>query len=426
MNIPIPYGSGSLDCAVPDERLRGVFVSSLSGLQAASSQDDIVRSALASPVGSPRLRDLARGRRNIVIITSDHTRPLPSRITMPLLLAEIRSGNPDARVTILVATGMHRATRREELESRFGEEISGNETIVIHDCRDETMTADLGLLPSGGRLLVNRIATAADLLVAEGFIEPHLFAGFSGGRKAVLPGIASYRTVLANHCAAFIGSECARPGVLDGNPIHRDMLHAGRAAGLAFILNVVLDAEKRIVAAFAGDMEAAHREGCALVSQAGSVDALPADIVVTSNGGYPLDMNIYQSMKGMMAAEACCRAGGAIIMASECREGHGSKTFFESFAGMTDPALLEKEILGRDFEHTVPDQWQTQILCRLLRKFTIVFVTKAPKTVVERFGMIHASSFEEALATADRILGRPDATVTVIPDGVSVIVRNVS
>ena len=425
MNIPIPYGSGHLTCTLPNERVRGVFASSLSGLQCATPQDDIVRAAIASPVGSPRLRDLARGLRNVVIITSDHTRPLPSRITMPLMLDEIRSGSPEVRITILVATGMHRETRRAELALRFGEEVFRNENIVTHDCRDETMMADLGLLPSGGRLLVNRLATEADLLVAEGFIEPHLFAGFSGGRKAVLPGIASYRTVLANHCAAFIDSEYARTGMLEGNPIHRDMLHAGRAAGLAFILNVVLDAEKRIVAAFAGDMEAAHERGCSFVSRASAVDALPTDIVVTSNGGYPLDMNIYQSMKGMMAAEACCRAGGVLIMASECREGHGSETFFESFAGMTDPAFLEKEILSRDFEHTVPDQWQTQILCRLLRKFTIVFVSKAPKAVVERFGMIHASSFEEALATADRILGRPDAPVTVIPDGVSVIARNV-
>ena len=222
----------------------------------------LIRDALDAPVDSKPLEDLARGREKICIITSDHTRPVPSKITLPLLLERIRSGNPDAEVTILVATGFHRPTTPDELMEKFGSDIVENEDLVMHySGRDEDMV-NLGLLPSGGKCIINRRAVEADLLVAEGFIEPHFFAGYSGGRKSVLPGVASRTTVLANHCSAFIAHPESRTGNLEGNPLHIDMLWAAEAAGLAFILNVVLDEEKRIVHAVAGHFDRAHRSGC--------------------------------------------------------------------------------------------------------------------------------------------------------------------
>lgn len=159
------------------------------------------------------------GKKDVVIIASDHTRPVPSKIIMPLMLEEIRKGNPDADITILIATGCHRETAKEELVQKFGKDIVDNEKILVHDCDDTTNLVSLGRLPSGGELIINKIAVEADLLCSEGFIEPHFFAGFSGGRKSVLPGIASRKTVLANHRSAFIADDHARTGILEGNPI---------------------------------------------------------------------------------------------------------------------------------------------------------------------------------------------------------------
>ncbi|MBS3939038.1 MAG: nickel-dependent lactate racemase, partial [Peptococcaceae bacterium] len=293
VRVSIPYARVFVDLEVADQNLRGILESKAHHVVATEDQDDLVRRALENPIGSPRLAELARGKTKIVVVTSDHTRPVPSKTTLPLLLEEIRRGNPAAEITILIATGFHRLTTENEMLKKFGEHIVRHEKIVNHDCRDEASLVEVGVLPSGGQLILNRLAMEADLLVAEGFIEPHFFAGFSGGRKSVMPGVASATTVLANHCAQFIASDYARAGVLENNPIHIDMLYAAKKANLAFILNVVIDADKKIVKAFAGDAEKAHLDGCAMVAEMSSVAAVPADIVITSNGGDPLDQNIY-------------------------------------------------------------------------------------------------------------------------------------
>ena len=220
ISIPLPYGKEKMTVDIDENEFlfNGEFVSDAHKFKNESPQEEIVIKSLENPIGSPRLKELAKGKKNIVIIASDHTRPVPSRYMMPAMLKEIREGNPDADITILISTGCHRETTKEELISKFGEDIVKNEKIVIHDCDDKNM-ADLGLLPSGGRLIINKVAVDADLLVSEGFIEPHFFAGFSGGRKSVLPGVASRTTVLANHCSKFIADSNSRAGVLEGNPI---------------------------------------------------------------------------------------------------------------------------------------------------------------------------------------------------------------
>ena len=204
----LPYGKEYLNAQIEEEHLAGVLVSELHSYKAPKSGAELVQEALENPIGSPRLCDMAVGKKNVVIISSDHTRPVPSHIIMPLLLAEVRKGNPDADITILISTGLHRLTTVEELEGKFGKEITDNERIIVHDCDKHEMT-HLGKLPSGGNLIINKIATDADLLIAEGFIEPHFFAGFSGGRKSVLPGVASRETVMYNHNSAFIANAYA-------------------------------------------------------------------------------------------------------------------------------------------------------------------------------------------------------------------------
>ena len=329
--IQIPYGKETQTLHVADEQLQAVLTPRHPAT-ASLSQETLVRQALENPIGSPRLRELARGKREILVITSDHTRPVPSRVTMPPLLAELRCGSPDAHIVILIATGMHRPTTEAELRAKLGDAIVEREEIVVHQAEKTEEMAYFGLLPSGGELWLNRLVAQAELVVAEGFIEPHFFAGFSGGRKSILPGVAARRTVLYNHNARFLQSPLARQGSLAGNPIHQDMLFAAQQAKLAFILNVLIDGDKRVIAAVAGDLEQAHAAGCALSRQLTEVAAVPAEIVVTSNGGYPLDQNVYQAVKGMTAAEACVCPGGAIIMCAALGDGAGGADFYRWFA----------------------------------------------------------------------------------------------
>jgi len=420
--IKIPYGKNFLEAYVAEERLEAVLESRAHHYRPEATEADLVRQALENPIGSKRLRDLAKGCRKVVIIASDHTRPVPTKIMAPQMLAEIRNGSPDADITFLVATGFHRASTQEELLHKFGEEIMKNEKIVVHNCWEQEALVDVGKLPSGGALVINKLAMEADLLVSEGFIEPHLFAGFSGGRKSILPGIVSGVTVMSNHCAKFIAHEKARVGILDGNPIHTDMLYAAQQAKLAFILNAVIDADKRIIKVFAGDREQAHIAGCKFVSGLAKAEAKPADIVITSNGGYPLDQNIYQLVKGLSSAEATCKPNGVIIICAACNDGHGGDTFFKWFQDAPGGArqIMDK-IMKIPSESTIPDQWAAQIIARVLLKHTVILVTdQCDHQIAETIGMKTAYTLEEALKTAGLIVGL-QSKVTVIPDGVAVI-----
>lgn len=419
MRVTLPYGREEMTLELPDERVAGVLVSKMAEYRSHLTQEAWIEQALAHPVGSACLRDLARGKQKVVVIASDHTRPVPSRLLLPPMLREIRLGNPSAEITILVATGCHRGSTREELKVKFGTLVE-KEHIVIHDC-DASPLTKLGTLPSGGECWIHSLVASADLVVAEGFIEPHFFAGFSGGRKSVLPGVAGRATVLANHCAEFISSPYARTGVLSRNPIHRDMLWAAKQAKLAFILNVALNAQKEVIYAVAGDCEAAHREGCAFVLSICRVSPVPAEIVITSNGGYPLDQNIYQAVKGMTAAEASVVPGGVIIMLARANDGHGGEAFYHQLADEPDLSRTLSRFLARDRQQTQPDQWQTQVLIRVLQRASVILVSEAPEEMVRRLHMTPAHSLEEAMALAERRVS-PHYRVTVIPDGVSVIV----
>ena len=419
-----------IEAAVPCHKTQAVFripennfLGSFAPKSEPASADPAaeVRRALENSIGSEPLRNLSAKAENCVIICSDHTRPVPSRYIIPAMLAELRAGNPAIKITLLIATGCHRETSREELIGKFGQDIVDHEKIVIHDSRDDSMLKEAGTLPSGGRLILNKLALETDLLVAEGFIEPHFFAGFSGGRKSVLPGIASRETVLANHCAEFIADPHARTGILENNPIHRDMVYAGEQARLRFIVNTVIDAEKRIVRAFAGDMKAAHAAGVEFCRKQANIEVPEADIVITTNGGYPLDMNVYQSVKGMTAAEAVCRKGGVIIMAAGCSDGHGGESFFKALAEAPSPEAILEQTARTPRNATIPDQWQYQILARILKDHKVIMY--APECSAE---MLHAMKLETA-ATPDEALEKAfaccgkTAKVAVIPEGVSVI-----
>lgn len=425
MQIKLPYSTTGMMLHLEDDLDVEVLASSIESMpKSDKTEDEIVLEAMENPIGSPKLSELSRGKEKVVIICSDHTRPVPSRHIIPFMLKEIREGNPDAKITLLIATGFHRATTREELIGKFGEEIVDREHIVVHDSQDMDAMVNMGVLPSGAPLLINKVAAEADLLVSEGFIETHFFAGFSGGRKSVLPGVSSKVTVLGNHCSKFIHSPYSRTGILENNPIHKDMMAASQMAGQRYIVNVIIDGDKKVVHAVAGDAIKAHEAGCAFLENYCQVTPQRrADIAISTNGGYPLDQNMYQSVKGMTAAEAAAKEDGILIMVSNCGDGHGGEGFYKALRDCESPAALMEEILRVPQDETKPDQWEYQIQARILMKHKVIYVMcEEYRAMAREMGFLTAADVNEALAMALEEKGR-QAHITVIPDGVSVMVK---
>ena len=322
-----------------------------------------------------------------------------------------------------MATGFHRPPTTKELEAKLGKEIAQREEIVVHDAFAPQRNEEIGILPSGAPLVIDRAAVETDLLISEGFIEPHFFAGFSGGRKSVLPGVCDKTTVLGNHCGEFIASEYARTGILEGNPLHRDMVAAAEMAKLAFIVNVIIDEDKKTVAAYAGDFREAHAAGVAFLRKFCEVKAVPGDIVITSNGGAPLDQNIYQCVKGLTAAEASAKEGAVLIMCAGLADGHGGEGFYTSLRDCESPAAHFAQCVATPQNQTIPDQWESQILARILMKHKVIFVSPAcRKELLNEMKLNWAPDLDTALAMAKEEKGE-DAEITIIPNGVSVVVK---
>lgn len=419
--ISIPYGKGQLLWEQPCD---GLLTSRVDELKSEKSGRELVEAAMEHPIGTPKLSELAAGKKTCTIIISDHTRPVPSRDILPPMLRQLREGNHDIQVTLLVATGFHRPTTAAELEAKLGQEIACREKIVVHDAFDAGSNVRIGILPSGAPLVIDRAAVETDLLISEGFIEPHFFAGFSGGRKSVLPGVCDKKTVLGNHCGQFIASPCARTGVLEGNPLHIDMVAAAEMAKLAFIVNVVIDDEKKTVAAFAGDFRKAHEAGVAFLRPYCEVKAIPADIVITSNGGAPLDQNVYQSVKGLTAAEASAKECAVLIMCAELADGTGGEGFYTSLRDCESPAAHFAQCAATPQNETIPDQWESQILARILMKHRVIFVSRPEmETTLLEMKLDYAPDLNTAVAMARQDKGQ-DASITLIPNGISVVIRS--
>jgi nickel-dependent lactate racemase len=421
MKIKLPYGKELLQLELPMERINGILESNLDKYDNEKNQLDIVKESIKNPIGSLKLSELSKSKDKVIIIASDHTRPVPSKIIIPLMLGEIRKGNSNADITILIATGCHRGTTKNELINKFGEDIVSQEKIIVHDCETSEFIS-IGTLPSGGNCLINKLVTDADLVVSEGFIEPHFFAGFSGGRKSILPGVASKETVLANHCSEFINNKNANTGILKDNPIHEDMIWAAKKANLEFIVNVILDSNKKIIHCVSGDVEKAHLAGCNFLLSLCKVKAIPSQIVISTNGGYPLDQNVYQAVKGMTAAEATVRENGVIIMVAKSNDGIGGNYFYNQLSKEKDINKTLEVFLSRSRNETESDQWQTQIFIRILKKAKVIFVSDLNKEEIRKMHMIPAVNIEEALNIASEIVNEKNSKITIIPDGVSVMV----
>ncbi len=418
--IKMPYYKSTMDLHVDEKNLAAVITAKIDEYKSGAGEKELVRQALDNPIGTPRLSELAKGKEKVVLVTSDHTRAVPSKITLPILLKEIRDGNSEADITILIATGLHRPTTVEEQKAMFGEEIVKNEEIVINDAFADEDFVHICSLPSGADFNVHKLAAECDLLITEGFIEPHFFAGFSGGRKSILPGICSAETVNENHSYKAIASPYSTGGVLQRNPIHEDMVFAARKMNVQFTFNVALDADKKIIAAFAGDLIESHEAGCEWIRALSQCEPVTGDIVITSNGGYPLDQNLYQAPKAVSTAQVCAGDDGVIIICASCVDGMGGTHFAELITSGTLEEIEEK-LSKIPPKETIPEQWCVQIYNRILKKHPLIVVTNyLDHDLIRKANMLAASDVNEALEMAYEIKGK-DASVVVIPDGVSVL-----
>lgn len=417
--IELPYCKSTKKLHIEEETLKAVIAAKTKEYVAKKNEIELIQEALDNPIGAPRLRELAKDKKKVVLVTSDHTRAVPSKLTLPILLGEIRAGNPNADITILIATGLHRPTTEAEQRAMFGDEIVDHENIVVNQAFHQEDYSYQGILPSGAELWVNKLAVECDLLLTEGFIEPHFFAGFSGGRKSILPGICNAATVNENHSYKAIASPYANAGVLKHNPIHEDMVEAARRVNVQFIFNVALDENKKVIAAFSGDLEKAHEKGVQFVRSLAQCEPVIGDIVITSNGGYPLDQNLYQAPKAAATAEVCCREGGIIILVASCCDGVGG-THFEKLMKIGNEREIDEFLSKIPPKESIPEQWCAQIFARMLKKHKLILVSDLDPELVKQVNMIPAKSPDEALKMARNIMGE-NAEVVVIPDGVAVL-----
>ncbi len=410
MLVSLPYGHTQLTGHVPKCATTSIVIPKL---WQTASQEKSVEDALRQPIGIPRLRELARESRSAVIVTCDRTRGVPSRVTIPLILKELRSGGMDLdRIIVLVATGLHKGETMTDVTERLGTELVGKLEVIIHDSDDRTRLVELGRLSSGTPLWLNRSVTESDLVIVESNVEPHFFAGFTGGSKVILPGVAGTETILRNHSWKNIDNSASQYGVTE-NPIRADANETLRHLGRAFALNIVLDSQKRIVHVTAGDPISSFNAVAESVRQHSSVQVKDSpDVVITTNGGYPLDRNVYQCVKGITVPERILHGDSRIVMASECMDGVGHPDFLRLLASNTPEVVYDKLRVG---EALIRDQWEVQVLCRILRKIPVCFVTRPElASEIRSMHMDYAQTIEQAL---DSVNLRRGEKVLVLPQG---------
>jgi len=418
VKVHLPYGKNGLDVDLPDHA--DVFLPP--SVDPLADPEAAIHRALVEPIGSPPLRDLIRPFDSVAIVISDITRPVPNRTLIPPILETLAAADiPPERVVIVNGTGMHRANSRDELAIMLGEEVVDNYRIVNHDARDRSA---LVYLPANGRsaeVRVNRDYLEADLKILTGFIEPHIFAGYSGGGKAILPGICGAETILSNHSFAFLADPNATWCRADDNPLFQDIRKVALATRPSFIVNVTLNEKKVITGVFAGEMVAAHDAGIAQAARQ-ALKPIPHlyDIAVTTNMGWPADLNLYQSMKGMSVAAQAVKKGGKIVIAAECAEAIGNDDFLAVLrSGPSYPALMEK-IGAPGF--AADEQWGVQCIGMVWERAEIHLYSAMSREVVEDEAHLHYCADVSATVAAlaeefRRANGGREPAICVLPYG---------
>ena len=409
MKVKLAYGREGLEVELPDERTTVIEPTFVPGLPDAKGA---ILTALRNPIGTLPLRRIVEPTQSVAISVCDITRPMPSKTLLPLLLGELRHVPPE-NITILIATGTHRTNTEEELAEMLGKEVVDKYRVVNHDGFDDDSLEEIGSTDSGIQVLLNRRWVESDIRITTGFVEPHFFAGFSGGPKMVAPGLAGFPTIMRLHDAAMIGHPNARFAITVGNPIHDAIREIARMSGVDFSVDVTINRDKRITSVYAGELFAVHKAACA-VAQRLAMQPVPApfDLVLTTNSGYPLDQNLYQAVKGMSAAAQVVCDGGRIICAAECSEGvpeHGQ--YRDILASCGSPAEVLEMIQQTEYERH--DQWQAQVQAQIQMKADVYLkssylteqqVTDAHLTPVGRI--------EDTIEDCG-----PDASICVLPEG---------
>jgi nickel-dependent lactate racemase len=412
MNIKLDFGKKGLSVSLPDRNIREVL-ELLDEPGLLNPQAELVKK-LEGSKNSRSFEELCKGRRHACIVVSDRTRPVPNHILLPPLLGVL--DRQDIRTTILIACGMHSPTEGDDLKALLGREIYENCEIVNHRGGDELEIVFAGKSRKGVDIHINRHYMEAVLRILTGFVEPHFMAGFSGGRKAVCPGICGTETMKFVHSAEMMAHERSAPGVIDGNPFHEFALETAKIAGVDFIVNVTLNRAKEITGIFTGDLEAAHSEGMEYCRKNASVSfASESDIVITTNSGFPLDQDLYQSVKGMVSALPVVKKGGTIIIAAECAKGIGSGNFRRMLFEMKDAASFNANIRRPGF--FCIDQWEVQELLKVFAKAKVKLVCSGIEAAdVRKCGIMPAGSVEQAVSECLAEYGE-NASITVIPSG---------
>jgi nickel-dependent lactate racemase len=415
LKVTLDYGRTGMTVELPAERIVGPLT--IRDVPPVEDPESAVAAALETPIGTPPLRQLAHGRKNACILICDITRPVPNRTILgPLLRVLHESGINRENILLLIATGLHRPSTAAEKVEMLGEEIASSYRVEDHHGTHLNEHTLLGTTPRGVPAWIDTRYLKADLKIATGLIEPHLMAGYSGGRKLICPGIASIETVKRWHGPEFLEHPLADCGILEGNPVHEENTTIGRMAGCDFVVNVTLDSTRCVTSVVAGDMEQAFLAGVRFVEDIVRAPvARPVDIVVTSSAGYPLDTTFYQSVKGLSGCLPIVKQGGTIIMAASLSEGIGSPELQSIFREISSLEAFMERILGKDY--FVMDQWQVEELAKVRRKARVKIVSDGlPPEALSGLFVEPAPSVEEALDISLAEYG-PDAQVAVIPKG---------
>ncbi len=412
MNVKLAYGQGHVAVDLPDDQTTVIEPSHTPGLP---DERSAVRQALAQPLGAHPLREWIKPGDRVCITFTDITRATPNDRIIPWLL-EYLADIPRDQITLLNSLGTHRPNTRSELEKLLTPEVVRDYRVINHEPEHPAALLQFGATRDGTPALINRHFAEADVRVVTGFIEPHFFAGFSGGPKGIMPGVAGLQTVMSNHGASQIGDPKAAFGITAGNPIWEEMRDIALRVGPSFLLNVSLNEQRQITGVFAGDLLAAHQVGFEFVrASAMQKVKAPFAIVITTNSGYPLDLNLYQGVKGMSAAARIVQEGGTIILACECREGVPANSPLDQ---LLRSASSSEEILAMLATpgFVRPEQWQAQIQSLIQRQARVLVFSSLPDPIIHAAHLTPCRDISLAVREGLRQHG-PEARVAVLPQG---------
>jgi lactate racemase len=414
MNTTFAFGKGGVEVTIPETYDCAILESRV--VQPLADVNGALQHALDHPLASSSIDYLARGKKTVAIVVCDITRPAPNSITLPPLLDRLhRSGISRDGITILIATGLHRAATQAEVDQIVGPEIARSYRIISNDARAAGQHSYLGTTNRGTPIHIHKHFVDADLRITLGLIEPHLMAGYSGGRKLAVPGVAAEPTIKAIHSPLFMREPLATEGSIEGNPLHNELLEIARIARHDFILDVTLTRDRQISGVFAGNPIAAHAAGVRFVQEFCLAQiAEPADLVITSSAGFPLDLTFYQSVKAITAAQHLIKRGGRILVIAECTEGVGSQEFATSLRNIRSFEAYLDEIARPPVQI---DQWQVEKLALAALRSELFFYTPCVKP--DDLGILSGRCFatlQEAVEASTAKLSR-DAKVLLVPEG---------